>query len=228
MKNLKERLDIAKYKSDFEIELFFNLMHKTLSFSGDTADENSSLNRHVSCVGLRFRFLVMALSIVQSSHTLLPNTIAKWILRERIYHTALDTFTANVRAPTQTYAELREDIKYLLEFWNKIIAEKKYLKEENFLFSNNIVIGSTGSIVAPSGPTGGSGGTPDGNSITGIDGITPSANMNMALGSSVTYNSVSGIHPASSGIPNDGSTLITNPAGMNGGPTNGSQASWVH
>lgn len=136
IKYLQERLDIAKYKSELELELFYALMHKTLSFSANTLD--STFNRHVSCVGLRFRFLVMALSFVQQQATIgngSPNSsiaISKWILRERIYYTALDYFTMSARTPNQSGADLREDIQYVLEFWNKIVAEKKYLKEENF------------------------------------------------------------------------------------------------
>ena len=132
IKYFQERLDIAKNKSDFENELFFNLMHKTLSFATDKMND-SCLNRHVSCVGLRFRFLVMALSLLQSSSSIIPNSISKWILRERIYYTALDYFTVSSRVPTQSYSDLREDLKSLIEFWNRMVAEKKYLKEETFI-----------------------------------------------------------------------------------------------
>ena len=124
----QERLDTAKYNSSLEIELFFNLMHKSLAFSIHNLD--SCINKHVSVVGLRYRFLLMGLSILQ--YGCLPNTISRMILRERIYYAALDYFTATSRAPTQKYSELREDIKYIMEFWNKIVAEKKYLKEENY------------------------------------------------------------------------------------------------
>ena len=125
----QERLDTAKYNSSLEIELFFNLMHKSLAFSIHNLD--SCINKHVSVVGLRYRFLLMGLSILQ--YGCLPNTISRMILRERIYYAALDYFTATSRAPTQKYSELREDIKYIMEFWNKIVAEKKYLKEENYI-----------------------------------------------------------------------------------------------
>ena len=140
IKYLQERLDIAKYKSELELELFFTLLHKTLSFSVDLHD--STFNRHVSCVGLRFRFLVMALSLVQQqagfSSSSSPHSsiaISKWIIRERIYYTALDYFTVSARSPTQTSAELREDIQFVLEFWNKMVAEKKYLREDYSLLS---------------------------------------------------------------------------------------------
>lgn len=141
IKYLQERLDIAKYKSELELELFYTLLHKTLSFSVDLHD--STFNRHVSCVGLRFRFLVMALSLVQqqagfSAGSSSPHSsiaISKWIIRERIYYTALDYFTVSARSPTQSSAELREDIQFVLEFWNKMVAEKKYLREDYSLLS---------------------------------------------------------------------------------------------
>jgi len=193
-------LDIAKYKSEFETELFFNLMHKTLAFSTERLDD-SCLNRHVACVGLRFRFLVMAISIVQSPNTLFPNTIAKWILRERIYFTALDYFTNLSHMPTQTHAELREDIKYLLEFWHKIVAEKKHLKEENFLLTSSSLINNSNvvnagtntpdanSVAGAEGTTGGGGGGGSGNNVNTLG----ATGVNTALGTSATYNSISGL-----------------------------------
>ena len=161
--------------------------------------DDSCLNRHVSCVGLRFRFLVMAISIVQLSSTLFLNTIAKCILRERIYFTALDYFTNISHVLTQTHAELREDIKYLLEFWHKIVVEKKYLKEENFLLTSSSLINNSNVVYAGSN-------TPDENSMAGAEGATgggggSGSNVNTlgntgiytALGTSATYNSISGL-----------------------------------
>ena len=198
IKYFQERLDIAKYKSDFELELFFNLMHKTLSFSTDRI-EDSCLNRHVSCVGLRFRFLVMAISLVQSSNSLIPNTIAKWVLRERIYYAAFNYFTVASHIPTQSSPELREDVKYLLEFWHKIVAEKKYLKEENFILTSNSGLNSVG----------GGSNTPDASSINGIEGNSgnnvPNGQTNGALGTSVTYNSISGL-PNSAALDSNANT----------------------
>ena len=191
IKYFQERLDIAKYKSDFEIELFFNLMHKTLSFTAEKIND-SCLNRHVSCVGLRFRFLVMALSLLQSSNTLIPNTVSKCILRERIYYTALDYFTMKSHVPTQTYSELREDLRFILEFWNRIVAEKKYLKEENFNFN-----AAGFSMMSSNGCVNGGQPTPDG-SMTGFNLDNPEGGggvtaATVPLGTSVTYNSSSGM-----------------------------------
>ena len=134
LKYLQERLDIAKYKSNFEIELFVNLMHKTLSFATPRLGD-SGLNRHVSCVGLRFRYLVMALSVIQSSKNVLANSISKSILRERVYFGAFEYFTLNSRVPVQSYAELRDDIKSLIEFWSRMIVEKKILEPNSIVLS---------------------------------------------------------------------------------------------
>jgi hypothetical protein len=190
---LQERLEIARYKSDFEIELFFNLMHKTLSVCSTEEASDSFLNRHISCIGLRFRYLNMALSIVQSLPNLsMQNSVAKWVLRERIYFNGLDYFAQrSFRAPTQPNTDLRDDIKNLIEFWNKIVAEKKYLKEEN-LFLNILAtvdgsLNNTNSVNVIGGTTG-SGGTPvDAASISGID--------------SGSGNNVSTIYSSNSGLP---------------------------
>ena len=156
LKYLQERLDIAKYKSDFEIELFVNLMHKTLLFSTSRLGD-SSLNRHVSCVGLRFRYLVMALSIIQSSKNVLQNSISKSVLRERVYFTAFEYFTLSSRVAVQSYQDLREDIKSLIEFWSRMIVEKKILEPGSIVLnvgsnSNNAIneaVFSDGASVGP-------------------------------------------------------------------------------
>lgn len=176
IKYFQERYDIAKYKSEFELELFLNLMHKTLSFCRENLSD-SALNRHISCVGLRFRYLGIALSITQLNN--LPNSISKWILRERIYFNALDYFAQPTGVPCQQNHYLREDIRSILDFWNKIVAEKKYLKEENFANnSNNITISNSRTD------------TPDSISLSGNE----SQNPNSFIGTSLSYNSVSGIN----------------------------------
>ena len=175
MKYFQERFDIAKYKSDFEIELFLNLMHKSLSFSCEKLSD-TAINRHVSCVGLRFRYLSIAISLVQLAN--IPNIISKWILRERIYFTALDYFAQPTMVACQSNIDLREDIKSILEFWNKIVAEKKFLKEENFVpNSTNVTVNNSRTN------------TPDSTSLSGTEVL----NFNPLIGTSVTYNSASGI-----------------------------------
>ncbi len=202
IKYLNERLDIAKYKSEFETDLFFNLMHRTLCVSFEAANA-SLLNKHISCVGLRFRFLVMALSLVQSTSSQLANTIAKWVLRERIYFVAFEYFSSHYHVPSQNSAELREDIKYILEFWNKIIAEKKYLKEENYIYGNAIAV--TGANTT----TNTSDNTPDSTSYSGFEnepGLPTIASI--PFGMSNTYSSFSGIPLATPGTDTANGSVI--------------------
>jgi hypothetical protein len=229
IKYFQERLDIAKYKSDFEMELFFNLFHKSLPFSTEKIDD-SCLNRHISCVGLRFRFLTMALSLIQSSSSvLIPNTIARWVLRERIYFTAFDYFTLSSSMPKQNNTELREDIKCLIEFWQRMIAERKYLKEEDSNF--NAMAG----LINGSGATGTGGNrTPETSSINGVAMDTgsnlPSSNLVSnqgsnnpgTLGTSITYNSLaamsSGANVSEMNMAGSGTILnsTANPSLANG------------
>ena len=120
--------------------------------------------------------------------SVIANTVAKCVLRERIYYTALDYFTLSSRTPTQTYSELREDIKFSLEFWNRIVAEKKYLREENFAFNSggNLNNANNSNMYQQN--------TPDG-SMTGgftFENNELSQSGQMPLGTSVTYTSISG------------------------------------
>ncbi len=226
LKYLQERLDIAKNKSDFENELFVNLVHKTLAFSSNTGDssrlDDSCLNRHVSCVGLRFRFLVMALSLLHSSSSLIPNTISKWILRERIYFTAFDYFTVSKRVPTQSYSELREDLKYLVEFWNKIVAEKKYLVNGTETWLNGAETILNNNMILTNN-AGGNAGTPDAVSINGLltetNGMTASNTSRMV--NSETYQSLNSGMPNSATITGDLAGLaISNNIQTGTGPIN--------
>ena len=52
----------------------------------------------------------------------LPKSVAKNILRQRIYSVALDYFCGERTFPTQSALTVYEDIQTLLKFWNmKII-----------------------------------------------------------------------------------------------------------
>jgi hypothetical protein len=77
------------HKADIEMEMLVDLFHKSLSLI--TANPKAPMTKHVSAVGLRFQFLYLALYLVQSDY--LANGISKYLLREKIYHTAFDYFT---------------------------------------------------------------------------------------------------------------------------------------
>lgn len=73
-----------------------------------------------------FRLLTCGLSLLQGD--ILPKSLAKNVLRERIYCSCLDYFCKPVTCPSQKASELREDITTLLRFWQALHSDKKYLK----------------------------------------------------------------------------------------------------
>jgi hypothetical protein len=77
------------HKADMEMEMLIDLFHKSLSLILE--NPKVSMTKHVSAVGLRFRCLYLALYLIQSDY--LANGISKYLLREKIYHTAFDYFT---------------------------------------------------------------------------------------------------------------------------------------
>jgi phosphatidylinositol 4-kinase len=77
------------HKADIEMEMLIDLLHKSLSLISE--NPKAQMSKHVGAVGLRFRILYLALYLVQSDY--LANGISKYLLREKIYHTAFDYFT---------------------------------------------------------------------------------------------------------------------------------------
>lgn len=120
---LNERIEIAKYSSLDQIEIFVNLLHR--SFHMNVGQMNYS-SRHVSTVGTRFRLLSCGLSLIQGDT--LGNAISKFILRERIYAAALDYFCGPQICPSQKGKVLRTDILSLMKFFQNLIADKKHIK----------------------------------------------------------------------------------------------------
>lgn len=123
VKFLAERIEIAKYYSLDQVEIFANMLHRSLSVSVGKPNCN---HRHIVSMGTRFRLLTCGLSLLQGD--ILPRSIAKSVLRERIYSAALDYFCGPVMCPIQKGAELREDILTLTKFWQCLFTDKKYLK----------------------------------------------------------------------------------------------------
>lgn len=77
------------------------------------------------CVCVCYRLLSCGLSLLQGD--VLTRSLAKNVLRERIYCTCLDYFCSPKRCPTQRGAELRDDIHVLIKFWQTMHSDKKYL-----------------------------------------------------------------------------------------------------
>ncbi|XP_062554225.1 phosphatidylinositol 4-kinase alpha isoform X2 [Armigeres subalbatus] len=117
---LSEMVDTAKYCNRDKVEMFCMLLHRCLPFSRDF-----NMTRHISTVGCRFKLLQCGLSLLQGNT--IPKSLARNILRERIYANALDYFCGPQLCPSQPREALLEDISILLKFWQTMRSEKKHL-----------------------------------------------------------------------------------------------------
>ncbi|KAL0867906.1 hypothetical protein ABMA27_008587 [Loxostege sticticalis] len=121
---LCEVAETAKYNSLEKVEMLASLLHRSLPITvGDVRDH---INRHVEAVGVRFRLLSCGLSLLQGD--ILPKSLARNILRERVYSACLDYFCRGLQCPAKISGALREDIISLIKFWQLMHSDKKYLK----------------------------------------------------------------------------------------------------
>ncbi|XP_065168456.1 phosphatidylinositol 4-kinase alpha isoform X3 [Atheta coriaria] len=119
-----EMIETAKYSSYEKVEMLATLIHRSLAMN--VGASSPCQTRDVAAVGVRFKLLQCGLSLLQGD--ILPKSLAKNVLRERIYCSCLDYFCRPVRCPTQNVSELREDICTLVRFWQTMHSDKKYLK----------------------------------------------------------------------------------------------------
>ncbi|XP_037935498.1 phosphatidylinositol 4-kinase alpha isoform X1 [Teleopsis dalmanni] len=117
---ISEMVDTAKYCNRDKVEMFCLLLHRCLPIP-----KNNKQNRQVSTVGCRFKLLQCGLSLLQGNT--LPKSLARNILRERIYSNALDYFCGPPTCPNQSKEQLLDDILILLKFWQTMRSEKKHL-----------------------------------------------------------------------------------------------------
>ncbi|KAI5696349.1 hypothetical protein M8J75_011820 [Diaphorina citri] len=123
IKCLCELVETAKYNSQEKVEMVASLLHMCLPVQVGAGD--TQLNTHVAALGPRFRLLQCGLSLLQGD--VLPRSLSKNVLRERIYCACLDVFTVAPQCPTQRGSELRDDITALVKFFQTMHSDKKYL-----------------------------------------------------------------------------------------------------
>ncbi|KAL1122935.1 hypothetical protein AAG570_003260 [Ranatra chinensis] len=121
---LYELIETAKYSSQEKVEMLVILLHRSLPMV--VGGSEAHINRHIAAAAPRFRLLSCALSLLQSD--VLPRSLSKNVLRERVYATCLDYFCTGFQTPTQAPGpQLCEDITALIKFWQTMHSDKKYL-----------------------------------------------------------------------------------------------------
>ena len=131
----------------------------------DVGSRKPRMSRHPAAAGTRFRLLQCALSLLQGD--MLPRSLAKNLLRERVYQTCLDYFCCRPQCPSKTLtAELREDALAMIRFWHTMHSDKKYLKQSLVEGQDDIsvssssyqLVNSTGTATLPLSGIGSGGG----------------------------------------------------------------------
>ncbi|VVC31966.1 Hypothetical protein CINCED_3A020388 [Cinara cedri] len=120
---ISEVVDNVKSCSQEKVEMLAMMFHRSLPMSVGTSD--AFISRHIDAIGTRFRLLQCGLTLLQGD--VLPKSLGKNILRERVYCACFDTYTTPVHCPTQRGSELRDDILALTKFWQTMHSDKKYL-----------------------------------------------------------------------------------------------------
>lgn len=118
-----ERIETAKYSNVNLVELYSDMLHRSLAMNVGLVRAPS---RNMFAIGCRFRLLSCGLSLIQGDTV--PKTISNIVLRERIYRTAIDYFCGPQVCPLQKPVDLREDIVSLIKFWQSLHSDRKYLK----------------------------------------------------------------------------------------------------
>ncbi|KZC07783.1 Phosphatidylinositol 4-kinase alpha [Dufourea novaeangliae] len=120
-----ELIETAKYSCQETVDMIVTLLHRSLPMTVGASGEEPGLSRHVAAVGVRFKLLSCGLLLLQGD--ILPRTLSKNVLRERIYCNCLDYFCRERQVPTQELEQLREDLVTLIRFWQVMHSDKKYL-----------------------------------------------------------------------------------------------------
>uniref|UniRef100_A0A914CYD1 1-phosphatidylinositol 4-kinase n=1 Tax=Acrobeloides nanus TaxID=290746 RepID=A0A914CYD1_9BILA len=107
-----------------------NVTQQSTSYIGCAGFHSPRFTRHIEAVGVRFRLLSSVLNMIQGDAS--SGRFSKNILRQRVYSVAFDYFTLAPQTPTQSNIQLKNDIKQLINFWNALFADAKYIKKETF------------------------------------------------------------------------------------------------
>ncbi|CAD6198558.1 unnamed protein product [Caenorhabditis auriculariae] len=144
---IAERCDVAKYSSREQLDVLEMMFAQSLSLSvgkssttsatvpGSIPDNQAQMTRSIEAVGVRFRLLSCVLGLLQGEASISrPSNV---LIRQRVYASALHYFTIPPQGPTQSEAQLREDVNLLISFWQVLYADGKYIRKEVFASTDN-------------------------------------------------------------------------------------------
>lgn len=120
---LTRRFNVINYYSSEQSSIYISMLNDSLSCM---VGKQSNMSHHIEYIRPRFRLLYLGLCVLQSNHDIPP--IVRNTLREKIYHSVLDHFSVAPVWPKPSVETLGEDIKVLIQFWNALNVDKKFMK----------------------------------------------------------------------------------------------------
>ncbi|KAI6649229.1 hypothetical protein LOD99_11596 [Oopsacas minuta] len=156
---IHNRYQILKNKNSFETEILLNIMSSILGlFLGIKGVNYQPIIPLPSTVGVTFRILNICLDILDSKS--IPENFDTFLLRKRIFITALHFFSFESEWPTHSLELLRNDIGMLTTFWSRIkndnnqISDSSSFSTQDFLDMDEILITreSSSTCVSPDLP----------------------------------------------------------------------------
>ncbi|XP_047123411.1 phosphatidylinositol 4-kinase alpha isoform X2 [Hydra vulgaris] len=122
------RFEVVCYYSKEQASMFVLMLVDSLT---EAVGKNSKIAHHINYIQARFRLARLGLHILQSTHSMAPVVVS--VLREMVYHTALDYFSFPSTWPKPKTEMLGRSITLLIDFWNALNADKRFIKSLNIL-----------------------------------------------------------------------------------------------
>ncbi|KJE88947.1 type 3 phosphatidylinositol 4-kinase [Capsaspora owczarzaki ATCC 30864] len=140
MRFFSERFEVIRHKSQVQIDLYASMIHRTLA-------DPTHLSVHVSCTGVVYRVLLLALRLAQGTH--IRSLLSRYLLRERVYHAALAWFRVEPSWPNgNSPSIIRENLADIIAFTRAMRADRRYFKSLEPLLSDALAggVGATAAI----------------------------------------------------------------------------------
>ena len=135
---LQNRYKILKNINSNETEILLNLMNSILGlFLGAKAVSSQPIIPLPSTLSVTYRILNICLDILESKS--IPDNFDTFLLRKRIFMTALHFFSFESDWPTHSFQLLRNDIGMLTKFWSRIKSENHRISESNTFSANDLL-----------------------------------------------------------------------------------------
>jgi len=120
---LIRRYEVVSYYSKQQSAMYVSMLNHSLT---SHVGKKSIICHNINVLHTRFQLAYLGLLLLQSNHDVPP--IVKNSLREKVYHTILDYLSVTPAWPKPCVKLLGEDVSIMIQFWNALNVDKRFLK----------------------------------------------------------------------------------------------------